>query len=414
MLEPEAGVSTLSGAEWPTWPLRSASMVDAKASPGAYSRPMSVEIREIPIGGKLEDFLDVVDFIYRGDPNYVRPLDFDLKQRLSKKNPFFEHGEGAIFTAHRNGWCVGRCTAQIDREHLERYQDDVGFFGFLDTVDDPDVAKALLDAAGAWLAPRGIKTIRGPLSLNINEEMGCLVDGFDTPPMILMPHHRPYQGGLIEQAGLHKVKDVFAWRYTVGEVAPRAQRAHDEIESIRELRSRPVDRKHLERDIRIIMDVFNDAWSENWGFVPLTESELRKMAEDMKLILIPELTLISEVDGEPAAVALALPNINQMIADFRGKLTPITVPKLLYRLKVRGPESARLIILGIRKKFRGVKKYGGLSAYLYAKMHRSAEKLGVRWGELSWTLEDNAPVNLGIKMMGGKVYKTYRVYEKEL
>ncbi len=375
---------------------------------------MSVEIRELPIGSNIKDFLDVVDFIYRGDECYVRPLNFDLKQRLSKKNPFFEHGEGTIFTAYRNGWCVGRCTAQIDQEHLERYKDDVGFFGFLDTVDDADVAQALLDAASTWLRRRGMKKIRGPLSLNINEEMGCLVDGFDTPPMILMPHHRPYQGGLIEQCGFRKTKDVFAWRYTVGEVAPRALRAHDELESMPELRSRHVDKKNVERDIRIIMDVFNDAWSENWGFVPLTEGELRKMAEDMKLILVPELTLISEIDGEPAAVALALPNLNAMIGDFHGKLSPITVPKLLYRLKVKGPESARLIILGIRKKFRGVKKYGGLSAYLYVKMHKAGERIGVRWGELSWTLEDNAPVNLGIKMMGGRIYKTYRVYEKEL
>lgn len=375
---------------------------------------MTVEIREIPIGGKLKNFLEVADVVYEGDPNYVRPLDFEVKQRLSKKNPFFEHGEGVAFTAHRDGRCVGRCTAQIDREHLERYKEDVGFFGFFDTIDDEEVASALLGAAAKWLERRGMKRMRGPLSLNINEEMGCLVEGFDTPPMIMMPHHRPYQGQLIEKAGLEKLKDVYAWRYTVGDVPKRAQKALAEMENLPELTARHVDKKKMEGDVRVIMDVFNDAWSENWGFVPLTESELRKMASDLKPILIPELTYIAEIDGEPAAVALALPNINELIHDFGGKLSPLNVAKLLWRLKVEGPKSARLVILGIRKKFRGVKKYGALSIFLYAKMHRAAERVGVEWGELSWTLEDNAPVNVGIKFMGGKIYKRYRVYERAL
>ncbi|HWP07385.1 MAG TPA: hypothetical protein VNN72_16655, partial [Polyangiaceae bacterium] len=179
---------------------------------------MSVEIREIPLGGKLEPFLDVVNYIYRDDPNYVRPLDMDMKQRLSRKNPLFEHAEGTLFTAHRNGYCVGRISAQIDRDHIARHKDDAGFFGFLDTIDDEEVASALLEAAAGWLRERGMKRMRGPISMSINEELGCLVEGFDTPPMILMQHHRPYQGGLIEKAGLAKLKDVYAWRYTVGDV----------------------------------------------------------------------------------------------------------------------------------------------------------------------------------------------------
>lgn len=375
---------------------------------------MSVEVRETPIGGDLRDFLDVVDYVYRDDPNFVRPLDFDLKQRLSKKNPFFDHAEATTFTAYKNGWCVGRASAQIDRGHLERYKDDVGFFGFLDTVDDPEVAKALLDAAAKWLSRRGMKKMRGPLSLNINEEMGCLIEGFDTPPMILMPHHRPYQGGLIEQAGLAKVKDVFAWRYTVGNVPKRAEKAMADVDAMPEVKLRHVDKGNVERDVRIIMDVFNDAWSDNWGFVALTEAELTKMASELKPILMPELTYIAEIDGSPAAVALALPNVNELIGDLHGKLFPLGLPKLLYRLKVKGPKSARLIILGIRKKYRGVKKYGALSTCLYAKMHHSAEKVGVTWGELSWTLEDNAAVNVGIKFMGGEIYKKYRVYERDI
>jgi hypothetical protein len=375
---------------------------------------MALEIRETAIGGKLNDFLNVVDYVYRGDPSYVRPLDMEMKDRLSLKNPFFEHAEGVIFTAHRNGWCVGRITAQVDREHLARYKDDVGSFGFLDTIDDAEVAKALLDAASNWLRARGMKAIRGPLSLSLNEEMGCLVDGFDTPPMIMMPHHRAYQGGLIEQAGFSKLKDAYAWRYHVGDVPPRVRKAHDDIEAMPEVKSRHVDMKNLDADLRIIMNVYNDAWSDNWAFVASTERELSKMAADLKLIAFPELSYITEIDGEPAAVALALPNLNELIKDMKGKLGPLGLPKLIWRLKVVGPHTARLIILGIRKKFRGHRKYAALSAYLYAKMNAAGKRLGLEGGELSWTLEDNAPVNTGIKLMGGKIYKTYRLYEKAL
>ncbi|HEY2409654.1 MAG TPA: hypothetical protein VGI10_26800 [Polyangiaceae bacterium] len=372
---------------------------------------MTVTLRETPIGGKVADFLNVVDYIYQKDPNYVRPLDMDMKDRLSQKNPFFEHGEGTLFTAHRNGWCVGRVSAQIDREHLRRYKDDVGFFGFLDTIDDPEVAQLLLDAAKRWLRERGMKKIRGPMSLSINEEIGCLIDGFDYPPMILMPHHMPYQGGLIEKAGFEKLKDVYAWRYTVGDVPPRARKAHDEIATLPEVRSRHIEMRNLDTEVRTVMDIFNDAWQENWGFVPFTEKELSKMAADLKLIAMPELSYIAEIDGEPAAVALALPNLNELIRDLGGKLGALGLPKLLWRLKVAGPKTARLAILGIRRKYRNQRKYAGLSTYLYTKMNEAGQRTGIKWGELSWTLEDNGPVNVAIKLMGGKIYKKYRVYE---
>jgi hypothetical protein len=375
---------------------------------------MAVEIRKSPIGVRLDDFLSVVDYVYRGDPNYVRPLNLDLKQRISLKNPFFDHAEGVMFTAYRNNWCIGRCTAQIDRAHLARHGDDAGFFGFLDTIDDEEVARGLLDAASTWLRDRGMKRIRGPLSFGINEEIGCLVEGFDTPPMVLMPHHRQYQGGLIEKAGFSKLKDLYAWRYTVGDVPKRARKAHDDLHALPEIRARHCEMKNFDTEIRTIVDVFNDAWSDNWGFVPFSERELSKMAEELKLIVIPELSYIAEIDGEPAAVALALPNVNELIRDMGGKLSGLALPKLLWRLKVVGPTTARLAILGIRKKYRSVKKYAGLSTYLYVKMNEAGQRCGIKWGELSWTLEDNAPVNVAIKFMGGKIYKRYRLYEKEL
>ena len=376
---------------------------------------MPVEIRETPLGDDLRDFLDVVDYIYRDDPNYVRPLDMDLKGKLSHSNPFFDHAQGTTFTAYRNGWCVGRCTAQIDRLHQERYQDAAGFFGYLDTTDDEQVAKALLDAAAEWLASRGCQRMRGPFMLSTSDtEVGCLVDGFDSPPYIMMSHHRPYQGELIEKAGLSKLKDAYAWRYKIGGVPARAERALKQLDSLPNVKARHVDTRNVERDIRIVMDIYNDAWGTNWGFIPMTEAELAKMAREIKLILDTRLTLIVEIDGEPAGVAFALPNINESIRDLGGKLFPIGFAKLLWRLKFNRPKSARLIILGIRQKFRNMKQWAALSTYMYTWINHSSMRAGYERGELSWTLEDNHPVNLGIKFMGGEIYKRYRFYERTL
>ncbi len=375
---------------------------------------MAIEIRSTQPGGKLGDFFDVVDTVYADDPCFVRPLDFDMRQRLGPKNPFFGHGEALLFTAYADGRAVGRASASIDNLSLDKFNDDTGFFGFFDTIDDQAVATGLLDAACDWLRRRGMKRVVGPLSLSINEELGTLVEGFDTPPMLYMSHSRPYQGQLIEGAGFAKCKDFFAWRYRIGDLPRRALRGHEQIAALPEVKSRQLDPSHVERDVRLVLDIFEDAWSDNWGAVPFTGAELEKMADDFKMILVPELTCLVTIDGEPAAFSIALPNLNELIADLHGKLLPLGFIKLLWRLKVRGARSARLALLGVRKKYRHVRKYAGLSAFMYVEMHRGAKQKGVEWGELSWTLEDNGAVNAGIRMMGGEVYKRYRVYEKAL
>jgi len=264
-----------------------------------------------------------------------------------------------------------------------------------------------------WVCTAGLDGV-DPGDAADRMELGCLVDGFSTPPYMMMPHHRPYQGGLVERAGYAKVKDFYAWSYTVGDLNARTTRGHEEIKALPEITYRTVSPKALDRDVEIIVDVFNDAWSENWGFVPFTRAEGRKMAADFKLLLLPEITSIVSIDGEPAAVALAVPNLNELTRDLDGKLFPIGLPKLLWRLKVEGPRSARLIILGIRKKWRHVRKYAALSAFMYAEMNEGGRRLGIKEGELGWTLEDNGRVNAGIMMMGAKRYKTYRVYEKRI
>ncbi len=374
-----------------------------------------LEIKQTPMGGNITAFLDVVSAIYKGDPYYVRPLDMDLGDRLNpKKNPFFQHGEGTIFTAHKQGRCVGRITAQIDREHLDRYKDATGFFGFFDTMNDPVVSSALLGRAESWLRDRGMRVSQGPMSLCINEETGCLIEGFNSRPFVMMPHHHPYQGELIEASGYAKAKDLFAWRYDVGELNSRTKRAREDIRSLPNVTSRPLAMAHITRDVETMVDIFNDAWNENWGFVPMTQPEVHKLAYEFKLILIPELTRLVSIDGEPAAVAIAIPNLNEMIYDLNGKLFPLGLPKLLYRLKVVGPKSARLILLGIRKKYRAIRKYAPLASYLYAEMNDATKKRGITLGELSWTLEDNSAVNAGIRLMGAQLYKKYRVYSKSI
>jgi hypothetical protein len=372
---------------------------------------MAVNVRSVQPGGNLRDFLNVVDVVYDGDANFIRELDFDLAGRLSPKHPFFEHGEAILFTAYRDGRCVGRCSAQLDRLHLERYGDKTGFFGFADTIDDAEAARALIDAAREWLRSKGMKRMLGPFMLSINDQAGCLVEGFDTPPMFMMPHHRPYQGALLEQAGLAKCKDLYAWRYKVGELNRRAAAAHEAVMAMPEVKTRHMEVEHLERDVRIVMDVFNDAWQDNWNYVPFTEAELKKFANEFKLIVVPEITLITEIDGEPAAVAFAIPNLNEATRHLRGKLFPTGLFKLLWYTKVRRPKTARLIILGIRKKYRAMKQYGALSTFLYAEMNNCSRQVGIEWGELSFTLEDNHPINLGIRAMGGEIYKRYRMYE---
>jgi hypothetical protein len=374
-----------------------------------------LEVRTIPLGGKLRDFLGVVDTIYAGDPHYVRPLDMELTERLNaEKNPFFEHAEGILFTAHAGGRCVGRISAQIDRAHLEKYDDATGFFGFFDTIDDPAVAAALLGKAEAWLREKGMKAVRGPFSLGINEETGCLVEGFDTPPSVMMPHHRKYQADLILGAGYAKEKDFYAWIYDVGEPHPRMAKADALVRAMPEVTLRRLEMKTLDADIRTCVDIFNDAWSDNWGSVPLTEREAKKMAADLKLILVPTLTRIVDIEGEPAAFAIGLPNLNELIADLGGSLFPFGWLKLLVRLKWYPAKSGRLVLLGIRKKYRHVRKYAPVALHLIGAMNEGAQAFGIKQAELSWTLEDNAAVNAAIRAVGGRKYKVYRVFHKTL
>lgn len=372
-------------------------------------------VRPVRSRSDLKEFIKLPWKIYRNDPVWIPPLLEERRQFLNpKKNPFFEHADVELFLAEKEGEPVGRISAQIDHLHNRTHNEQTGFFGLFESVDDPDVGASLLNNAAGWLAARGMKAMRGPLSLSINEEAGLLVEGFEHPPFILTGHNRPYYSKLLEGWGLKKTKDLFCWHYDSRKPIPEAPIAiAEEVSRHPGLTIRPIEPKRLERDVRIIQDIFNSAWSHNWGFVALTDSEIRKAVKDLRHILEPSMVLIAEMNGQPAAICLCLPNMNQHLADLNGRLFPLGLFKLLYRLKFKHPDGFRLVLLGIKKEYRGP-VLGGLSVLLYVEIHKRGKLLGLKDCELSWTLEDNQKINAGIEFMGGEHYKTYRIYEKPL
>ena len=378
---------------------------------------MSIEIKEHPPGGDISDFLRAAHLVFANDPAWVPPLDFDMKERMNpKKNPLFDHADAMLFTAWRDGKLAGRVAASVDHDWQKLWKDDTGHFGFFDTVDDAEVAGALLEAAEAWLRKQGVKRVNGPMSLSANEEIGLLVDGFDKPPVLMMAHSTAYQGRLAEACGYEKEKDLYCWRFGADDqLKDRTIRAWESIKKLPEVTLRSIDMKRLNDELAVIVDIYNENWAGKWGFVPITAREVEKMTDDMRLVLDPDIAFVAEIDGETVGMCIMIPNINEAIRDLSGKLLPLGWAKFLWRVKVSHLKSTRLMLLGIRGSVRkNVKRYGGLSAAMYVEVAKRGKAKGYQWGELSWTREDDRPINLGIKSMGAKIYKTYRVYEKQL
>ena len=381
---------------------------------------MPLEIRPVESKKELEAFLHVPWTLgMKSDPNWVPPLLDDYRRSLNpKKSPFLKHGEVKCFLALQDGKPVGRISAQIDTDFDKQWPQEKGvaFFGFFDSKDDPAVARALFDAAGAWARGKGRTTIRGPFTLDSKGEVGVLVEGFDTPPRIGMPHNRPYLGPLIESAGLAKAKDFYAWWYTSGHIDERTRKIAERTLQLPNVRVRPMDLSHFRREVDIVRDVYNSAWSHNWNFTPFTSAELEIIATEYKMFVDTEIALVAEVDGKPAAMCFAIPDVNEMVKDFDGELTknPLNVVKLLWRLRFRRPHHARLLLLGVKEEYRASHRYGTLAAVLYVEVARRGAARGYVGGELSWTLEDNVMINRGIERMGARKYKTYRVYERSI
>ena len=351
--------------------------------------------------------------IYSDDPAWVPPLLLERKELLSPRNPYFEHAQYQSWIAYRDGTPVGRISAQIDQLHLDRYQEKEGFFGMIEAEDNSETFAALLQTAESWLRDRGMRRAMGPYNLSINQESGLLVDGFDTPPSLMMGHARPYYRTRIEKNGYQKEKDLLAYIidadfYHSAALQAIVKRAKKRV-TVRSLR-----KSNYYEDIKIIGDIFNDAWSENWGFLPFTEAEFKQLAKDFKLLLDFELVKIAEVDGSPEAFMVVAPNINEAIRDLNGRLLPFGWLKLLWRLKVKYPQTARIPFMGVRKQYHGSLLGAALAFMVIIAGQPYAINRGIKKVELSWILEDNKGMRDIIESIGGIIYKTYRIYSKDL
>lgn len=380
---------------------------------------MSIDVR--PVSGKkdFEVFLHVPwNLGMDREKNWVPPLLDDYRKQFDpKRSTFLEHGEMTAWTAFKDGQPVGRISAQVDRDYDRQWPNEpkTAFFGFFECADDVEVAKALFAKAEEWARSKGAVRIRGPFTPDSKGEVGILVEGFDRHSMIGTTYNRPYMDQLIKNAGYEKGKDLYGWLYDAHTpVEALTAKLADRTRALPNVKIRVMDPKKIEREAKIIQEIYNSAWSENYNFTPFTDSELAVIAKDYKLFIDPEITYVAEVDGEPAAMLFAIPDINELIKDFNGELGPINIAKLLWRLKFNRPKHVRLILLGVKEKFRASRKYGALVAVLYQEISIRGTKAGYAAGELSWTLEDNVGINRGIERMGARIYKKWRVYERQL
>jgi len=370
-------------------------------------------IEKVSCRKHLNEFINVPWAIYRDDPQWVPPLLFEQKQRLTSKNPFFEHARWQAWIARQNGRPIGRISAQIDRLYQERHDRKVGYFGMLEAGDNTELFAALLRTAENWLRDQGMQQVRGPFNLSVNEECGLLVDGFDTPPCIMMGHSRPYYAGQIEAAGYSKAKDLLAYHIAPDFDAPRVM-LHLAEKAAHQVRVRCLRRKQLKQELEVLRDIFNDAWFNNWGFVPFTEAEFADIGELLTLLVDDDFVQIAEIDDRPVAMMVVLPNINEIIRDLNGRLLPFGWLKLLWRLKVRYPTTARVPLMGVRREYHHTWLGPALAFMVIDAARQGVLRRGIRDVEMSWILEDNDGMRNIIETLGGKAYKRYRIYEKNL
>jgi len=375
-------------------------------------------IQVTPVSGKadLAEFIRLPKRLYRGLKGYIPPLDMERTEALTPKtNPYFDHAEVQLFLARRDGKVVGRVSAQIDALHQEKYADKTGHFGFLDAEDDPAIFAALIDTAEAWLKQRGMVRAVGPVSFTTNEEIGVLVEGFDSRPMLLMPFHPPYNAPHIERRGYAKVKDVIAYNLDKNDYKPLAsQRMLDRAMKEGGVTVRTLDTKRFKEEVTTVIEIFNDAWADNWGMVPFTEKEMAAAAKGLKDLIDPKMVVIAEQGGEAAGMMICLPNLLEAARDIDGKLFPFGFAKLLYRLKFNTVRSGRIPLMGIRRKHHGTVLGATLLPLMFERLRVRFLERGMQSLEMSWILEDNMAMRRVLEGLGGKAYKKHRIYEKSL
>jgi hypothetical protein len=372
-----------------------------------------VAVEPVTDARRLDEFIRVPWRVFKDDPHWVPPLLMERKDALSPKQAVFGHVEWQAWVAYRNGAPVGRISAQIDRFHLDEYGDGTGFFGFFDACDDAAVFEALFGTAESWLVERGMRRARGPLSLNINQEVGVLIEGFESSPYFMMGHARPYYGAGIERAGYRKAADVFAYLISSHFKPPPIIDAL--IARLRKrVHIRPLRRDHVDEDLETVREIFNDAWSGNWGFVPFAREEFRAIGHEMLMLIPNDFIQIAEMNGEAVAFIVLLPNLNEAISDLNGRLLPFGWARLLYRLKISYPRTARIPLMGVRRKLHHTRLGPGLALSVVLALQPPVLRKGLEEVEMSWILEDNEAMKNIIESLGGYVSKRYRIYEKAI
>lgn len=368
---------------------------------------MSITIHEIADKG-IKQFIRFPWKIYAGDPNWVPPLILDRLNYLNrKKNPFFRHATVKLFMAEKDGRKAGRIAAVVNENHNRFHDERTGFFGMFECIDDQEVANALFGQARMFLEQQEMDVMRGPVDLSTNDMCGLLIEGFDSPPTILMSYNPRYYLDLYSGYGLEKAKDLWAHTFENPKVMPeRLHRLAELVRKRNDFTIRTVNMKQFDREVEIIKKIYNSAWKKNWGFVPMTDEEFDFLAKDLKPVVEPDILFIAEKDGNPVGFSLALPDMNQALRRINGRLLPFGLLKLLYY--ARKIDGVRIITLGVIDEFR----MSGVDAVFYYETFKYGIRKGLRFGEASWILEDNTAMNKPLADMGFRVNKRYRIYEK--
>ena len=375
-----------------------------------------INIRRVISKQDRKAFVDFVWQVYKDDPAWIPPLKAEVHALLNpKENPWFGHGHAALFLAERDGRVVGRVSAQVDDLVQIHMENGLGQWGMFEALDG-EVAAALIAHAEQWLQGEGMTKALGPISISIWDEPGLLIDGFDQPPMVMMGHHLPTYRAWIEAAGYTKAKDLYTYQLDIRiDMVPVIARLIKAGENNARIRIREVDKSKFDSEAAIIMGLLNDAWSDNWGYVPLTEDEIAYAGKKLKPIIFEDMVRIAEVDGEPAAFMITIPDVNEMIRDLNGNLFPFGWAKLLWRLRTPRTTRVRVPLMGVATKHQGTRLAGQLAFMLIEFIRRACvEKYGVHYGEFGWVLEDNQGMMSIAQLPGADINHTYRIYEKAL
>ena len=363
-------------------------------------------------------FVDLVWRLYANDPHWVPPLKSEVKGLIGgiKSNPWFGHAEAQFWMVERDGQIVGRISAQVDQLVLQHMGAGIGHWGMFECIDDQAVADLLIDTAENWLRSKGMAKAQGPFSLSIWDEPGLLVQGFDGPPTVMMGHHLAYYERLVTARGYAGIKDLHAWSLPVAQPFPEmVQRIVALSERNPKLVTRTVDKSKFDAEAALILDILNDAWSDNWGFVPLTQAEIAYVGKKLKPIVFEKLIRIAEYEGVPVGFMMTLPDINELTRDLNGKLFPFGWAKLLWRLRKPQVRRMRVPLMGIRKHLQGHRVASLMAFQMIEYIRRAAvSDFGATEGEIGWILDDNGPMRSIADAIDSHVTRTYRVYEKAL